>query len=132
MFKTFGVTMLLSTINYICKNEVKTLLASVRRMNIGKFTNESKGKSVLFLILDIFSNPDTAKAFTELFELPQGEFKKVVLFEEMELESLSLEVRKEIRKMEELVGWCEKYSRGKEKESYKFYNLSGSTEVVKR
>ena len=147
VFSVFGVTMLMSTINYLSKAEIQTRLLSTRRANVIKDMQEGKkpGESLanmpkdaanlFFLILDHLKDGNVEDTFQRIFDLPKLEgnhVKKVPLFEDVELEPLPENVKEEIHKFNEIVSLCEYYSSGKDKESYKIYNLGASTDAVKR
>ena len=147
VFSSFGVTMLMSTINYLAKAEIQIRLLSSRRANVIKDMQEGKkpgedlmnapkdAANLFFLMLEQLKNEENETSFKKVFDLPEDggkELKKVYLFEDIELEPLSEILKQEIHKFNEMVTRCEYYSSGKDKESYKIYNLGASTDVVKR
>ena len=149
LITTYGVTMLMSTINYISKVAIQTRLVTFRRMNIIKQQDESNkplenlkqeqkqqptsGKNMLFWILEQMKDEETSRILRKIFDLNENkEKKKVHLFEDIELDPLPETLKQEVYKFDELVNLCEIYSSGKEKEAYKIYNLGASTDVVKR
>ena len=137
---SFGVTMLLSTVNFLAKAELQSRITSMRsgcehRRVLEE--NEKEGidaKSLMFFILDELQRKDNEKTLTKVFELTDSDknIPKVNLFEDIELEPLSENIRLEIKKFDELIHTCNIYSSGKAKDVYKIYNLGTSTDLVKR
>ena len=146
VFSTFGVTMLMSTINFLAKSEIQRRLLTVRRANViadmekGKkpgenIENEGKdAQTLLFAILDQIKSEDVENSFRKVFQIEETKEKRkeIQLFEDIELESLSEVLKEEIYKFQNLSNLCEYYSSGKQKNSYIVYNLGASTDAVKR
>ena len=142
IFSSFGVTMLMSTLNYKAKEEVQKRFLTTRRSNVIQNENHAPPGNepteiykLMFNILEHLKKKEVKESFKRVFSLPESdneEIDKVQLFHEIELEPFPEKVRKEIKKLNKIVSWCEYYSSGKDKESYKIYNLGASTDVVKR
>ena len=139
-FTSYGVTMLLSTINFLSKGELQVRIASMRTgEEIRRVIEENEkagkdAKSQMYFILETLKDPEVDKMLTKAFELSEKDrdIKKVFLYEDIELEPLPENTKNEIRMFDELIHKCEMFSSGKAKDVYKIYNLGTSTDMVKR
>ena len=131
---SYGVTMIINTINFLAKGELHSRIAKMRageevRRVIEE--NEQAGKdakSHMFYILKELQDLEVDKMLTKAFELSEKDkdIKKVFLYEDIELEPLPENTKNEIKKLDQLIHTCEMFSTGKTKDLYKLYNLGTS------
>ena len=138
---SYGVKMLMSTISFIAKTEIQNRLLLTRRAHIIKSMSENKDPKAeqekLKLQSPIWQINTTLKSndvkLREFLEIPLDKKpKNVVVFEPMEIEILDSKIREDLYDLNTLVNFAELYSSGSQKNSYKIYNMSYSTELVKR
>ena len=152
VFSAFGVTMLMSTINYIAKEEVQKILMTTRRAvvmkqmqspgpgpGLARDTGTSESTKLLFFVLDQLKDEKVIELFQKVFTLNPNtnpsEEKGIIhvhLYEDIERDALKENLKDQIKEFSDIVNRCEYYSSGEDKESYKIYNLGSSTDMVKR
>ena len=139
---SYAVKMLMSTISFIGKQEIQTRLLLTRRAHIiNNLTQEAKGEnkgqtkvkleSPIWEINDmILLNAMKIRSFLGISM--EKNVEEIALFEDFELDILPDTIKKELRILNALVNLSELYSSGTQKNSYKMYNMSFSTELAKR
>ena len=146
---SFTVKMLLSTISYSAKQEIQNRLLLTRRAhiikNLGEEGKNKEGednklakkptekplKIPILQIAELMSKNDLK--LREFLGVDKNKVApEVVLFEDLELDILEKNIKDELAELNLLVNISELYSSGSQKNSYKIYNLSYSTDMVLR